>query len=315
MTKGSYVGVRLERSALEAVDRLAAAHGITRSRVISLLTEALRDGRLVVEPPRRGGQSMQVKIVLGSGKSAPIHRHEGKLYAEVPATGSYKIRLHNDRSVRRLAVVSVDGLGILDGKPARRDGQGYVLQPHQTLEIPGWRRSASEVAAFELAHPEASYPAKAGQGTANVGVIGVAVYDEKVASFWLSVPVVTQTITWQSLHHVDRLWSNDGDVAVFNCSTSDGGGPQPECSYTSSQGSTTKSLASDVGTGYGTREEFATSSTAFDREDEPAEVVVLHYATRERLASWGVPLDRRPAGPNPFPGSEADCPAPPGWEG
>ena len=48
-------------------------------------------------------------------------------------------------------------------------------------------------------------------------------------------------------------------------------------------------------------------------------VTVLHYATYERLKSWGVPIDeapaKRPTAPNPFPASQAGVPAPPGWVG
>lgn len=121
---------------------------------------------------------MQVQIIHG-GNPLPVVHHEGQHWAIAPSEGEYAIRLYNNSSKRRFAVVSVDGLSVMDGKPAKRDGNGYVLRPYETLTIPGWRRSASEVAAFEFTANEGSYSEAMGHGTRNTGVIGVVVYDEK----------------------------------------------------------------------------------------------------------------------------------------
>ncbi len=73
---------------------------------------------------------------------------------------------------------------------------------------------------------------------------------------------------------------------------------------------------SDVTTGYGAKTEMHTCSVSFQRATQaPAEVVSLRYATREKLLSWGVPVNQGvPARPNPFPGGYG-VPAPTGWTG
>jgi len=113
-----------------------------------------------------------------NGNTLPTVRHEGQTWAIAPAEGSYEIVLHNNSSTRKLAVVSVDGLSVIDGKPASRDGAGYVLGPHVLLVIPGWRRSDREVAAFTFGHNDGSYSEQMGHGKRNTGVVGVVVYNE-----------------------------------------------------------------------------------------------------------------------------------------
>lgn len=76
----------------------------------------------------------------------------------------------------------------------------------------------------------------------------------------------------------------------------------------------------DVGTGYGHEAAFYTETTTFNRATvSPALVVSVRYATRERLITWGVPVDQMSSvtatAPNPFPSSMPSVPAPPGWRG
>ena len=47
-----------------------------------------------------------------------------------------------------MTVVSVDGINAVTGETASPDQNGYVLSPHQSFEIAGWRKSMNEVAAF-----------------------------------------------------------------------------------------------------------------------------------------------------------------------
>ena len=76
-----------------------------------------------------------------------------------------------------LAVVSVDGVNVVSGKTASIDQGGYVLNPYQTVDITGWRKSYSSVAALVFSSPYDSYAARTGR-PGNVGVIGVAVFRE-----------------------------------------------------------------------------------------------------------------------------------------
>ena len=60
--------------------------------------------------------------------------------------------------------------------------RGYLVQPWSTVEIDGFRRSDAQVAAFRFGRVKDSYAAKRGSDR-NVGVIGVAVFQERGSSW------------------------------------------------------------------------------------------------------------------------------------
>ena len=305
---------------------------------------------------------MRVDIIQGKGNKM-LRRicHEGEVYVMAPMKGSYKISLYNHSNKQRLAVVTVDGVNVLDGKDGDFKGQGYIVGPWETVEIPGWRRDDGTVAAFLFRPEEKSYASQTGRGTRNVGVIGVAVFDEAPPvrlttcrcpnpehhhhhHHYPAWPYVTYTYTTTNATDTIRL----GEVT---CSTSGGEEQTMGGVYFSSQAApaaksrrssvlrsrsrssepkglmsydcdTEPSRSEDVGTGYGHEVEFQTTSVTFRRATEtPAEVVCLRYATRERLQSWGVPVDRmerpeRRPSPQAFPVNQGpSVPPPPGWRG
>jgi hypothetical protein len=78
-----------------------------------------------------------------------------------------------------MAVVSVDGLDVLTGKPATIKGSGYVIAPGKSALIEGIK-VGSVLRAFEFSKVSQSQAAKAygEKGARNVGVIGIAMYEE-----------------------------------------------------------------------------------------------------------------------------------------
>ena len=98
----------------------------------------------------------------------------------------YTIVLRNHSPGRIEAVVSVDGLDVIDGKAASFSKRGYLLDPFGELEIDGFRTSNTEVAAFRFGSVRNSYAAKKHGNTRNVGVIGLAAFHERGDSprFW-----------------------------------------------------------------------------------------------------------------------------------
>ncbi|HZQ39678.1 MAG TPA: hypothetical protein VFA87_02755, partial [Rhizomicrobium sp.] len=104
--------------------------------------------------------------------------HDGRLYvAGAPGT-RYGLRFANHTGGRVLAVVSVDGVNIITGETANYNQRGYVLDPWQTINVNGWRKSETTVAAFQFAPLGGSYAAKTGR-PGDVGVIGMAVFQER----------------------------------------------------------------------------------------------------------------------------------------
>ena len=89
----------------------------------------------------------------------------------------YGIRVKNVSSARLEIVLSVDGLGVRDGKTASVKRRGYVLEPGEEDTIRGFRTDDQSVRQFVFGTVANSEAAKKGQAR-DVGVIGVAVYEE-----------------------------------------------------------------------------------------------------------------------------------------
>jgi hypothetical protein len=89
----------------------------------------------------------------------------------------YSIVLSNRSSRRFEAVVTVDGLDVINGRPGSLSHRGYVIAPWQEYEIEGFRQSRDEVAAFRFSKVADSYAAQRGS-TRNVGVVGAAFFAE-----------------------------------------------------------------------------------------------------------------------------------------
>jgi hypothetical protein len=90
----------------------------------------------------------------------------------------YSIVLSNHTGRRFEAVATVDGLDVINGQPGSLANRGYLLEPHATLAIDGFRQSDDTVAAFRFGKVVDSYAAQTGSAR-DVGVIGVAFFAER----------------------------------------------------------------------------------------------------------------------------------------
>ena len=66
-------------------------------------------------------------------------------------------RVAQPERMRLEAVLSVDGLDVIDGRPASLRNRGYVIEPHRTLTVEGFRQSTDAVAAFRFSPVRESY--------------------------------------------------------------------------------------------------------------------------------------------------------------
>ena len=112
------------------------------------------------------------------GQAHATYYQSGKRYVAGNPGERYAIRLSNRSGERVLAVLSVDGVNVISGETAGTQQSGYVLAPHASVEISGWRKSESEVAQFYFTTLADSYAARTGRPE-HVGVIGVAAFREK----------------------------------------------------------------------------------------------------------------------------------------
>lgn len=100
-----------------------------------------------------------------------------ELYAVGEPDARYSLAVANDSNITYEVVLSVDGLDVIDGRPAGFEKRGYVIDPFSSLVIDGWRTSEDTVAAFRFSSLEDSYAERTGEGR-NVGVIGAAFFRE-----------------------------------------------------------------------------------------------------------------------------------------
>jgi hypothetical protein len=102
----------------------------------------------------------------------------GRDYVVGESGHRYTIAIRNNTNFRLEVVLSVDGLDVLDGKPAAFGKRGYLVDPRGEVEVDGFRQSMDTVAAFRFGSVRGSYAGQKTGDTRNVGVIGVAVFNE-----------------------------------------------------------------------------------------------------------------------------------------
>src|ERR1041384_1895425 len=83
-----------------------------------------------------------------TGPELPVYWHEGKAYVVGRPGNEYQVIVRNRLGEDLLAVVSVDGLNVMNGQPANPRQSGYILGPGTRYDVKGWRKSMEEIAAF-----------------------------------------------------------------------------------------------------------------------------------------------------------------------
>jgi len=127
-----------------------------------------------------GDGSLSVALVDDAGRTLPGLQAQGRTLIVGEDGARYRIMVRNATTARFEIVASVDGLDVIDGKPADPNRRGYIVEPHDTLVIDGFRTSDANVAAFRFGRVADSYAAQT-SGDRNVGVVGLAIFSERGA--------------------------------------------------------------------------------------------------------------------------------------
>ena len=226
-----------------------------------------------------------------NGDALRVWRDHGRPVIAGRPGSRYSVRLVNDSGERVLAVVAIDGVNVVSGETAGVGQRGYVLGPWQRTEITGWRKSDTEVAAFEFTSLSDSYAARTGRPL-NVGVIGVAVFREAPRidvsrDFPPPVPMAPLAPRpgfAESAKVAPELRAADGAAAATG----------------RSQPADTERL----GTGHGARETSVSRVVAFERaSSQPDQRIEIRYDSYENLVAAGIVAPPRMAdtAPRPFP--------------
>jgi hypothetical protein len=127
-----------------------------------------------------GDGSLGVGLVDEAGALLPGFSSGGRTLVVGEDGARYRLVIRNGTGARFEVVASVDGLDVIDGKPADPNRRGYILEAYGVLVIDGFRQSSDQVAAFRFGAVGESYAAKT-SGDRNVGVVGIAIFAEKGA--------------------------------------------------------------------------------------------------------------------------------------
>ncbi len=145
------------------------------------MAEALGGGRKRSGTFEVADGRLEVSLRPGSWGS-PYERYEagGKRIVIGSRGSAYELSVRNRTAHAVEVVASVDGLDVMDGKAAGVRKRGYIIPAKERLDIEGFRVNNSKVRQFVFGGVDASAAARAGAAR-NVGVIGLAVYDEDEA--------------------------------------------------------------------------------------------------------------------------------------
>jgi hypothetical protein len=234
------------------------------------------------------GNLANLEIVdRATGRALPVHLQDGEAWVAGTPGAKYSIRLRNQHWGRVLAVMSVDGVNVLSGETAASAQTGYVYGRFESGDIAGWRKSDSEIAAFEFVASPQSYAERTGRPD-HVGVIGVALFREKaqvMRKHFAPEPLASPAPA-PSAAPLSRHESAGAASAEVSKSRDD---------------SRAEEFAKKLGTGHGARETSHVTRVAFTREsDTPSEIIRIRYDSRENLIARGI-ISAKYAWRNPFP--------------
>ncbi|MEO8459649.1 MAG: hypothetical protein ABI451_03895 [Dokdonella sp.] len=272
--------------------------------------------------PAHAGNLLDLSVVdRDTGSTLSTWSHNGKLYIAGKPGHRYAVRMTNRSGGRVMAVLSVDGVNAVTGETAGADQNGYVLDAWQSAEINGWRKSLDEIAQFNFTSLPNSYAARTGR-PANVGVIGVAVFTERVQY------EIDQQAYRDSVGSADAATRNE-DRADQPAKPTAAAEPEQRAGASAMAGAAPPAPAArrarqadqaygelaksteKLGTGHGAREWSRVATTTFERASTyPAQQTAIWYDSYANLVAQGIivrPYAQRE--PSPFPnGFVADPP-------
>lgn len=283
----------------------------------------------------------ELSLVI-NGNPLTEYYHNGNFFVEGRTNSNYELRVRNNSPERIMAILSVDGLGVIDGKVAGADSSGYIVEPWQTLSVPGWKVDGATAAKFQFGSASGSYSNRTSRGKKNVGVIGMMVFRPKY------VPPVNNwspTFTYTSIGgglttSSQPMWNTMLGSSVSNCVSGSGldvdsiGG----VAMAAPSGAATMRTANinnasvvghnaipkttqNLGTEYGDATTFQTTQTTFEKRDPnyPDALLAVYYDDANGLEARGILLPYRNSSPQAFPTYTSSNSAsnfaspPPGW--
>ena len=273
--------------------------------------------------PRGADAPYVVTVQDDAGQELRTFHHAGQTFVLGRYGDRYNIRVQNRTGRRVEAVVSVDGRDVVSGAVGDFVAErGHLIDAYDEVLIEGFRQSWDDVAAFRFSSPGESYSARMGTPQ-NVGVIGVAIFPERVRQVPLRpMPIVPR-------HDAARpapksAYDEDDGAAAERKGEGLGSVNGSGARSAASEAPAAQDYAAgparsrdNLGTEYGESVVSSVQEVEFMRADpqRPAALIALRYDNRDGLIARGIAVDPRPApqvccDPQPFPNSRFAPPPP-----
>lgn len=240
--------------------------------------------------------------ILVNDRPIPIYNDkEGQLWVEARENTNFSIKVENNSYKRVLAVVSVDGLNIINAKHEDpMHSPGYVIDQYNKISIPGWNISDKEVREFVFTGKEDSYASKIGADQSNVGIIGVAIISQQEPQYhWYvgdgysntSRPHFPEPTRWHETY--------------FTVTSNNTGTVRKNATLTNFSASVDSAdIKREMAVGSGAKQDFATTEFVFNR-NKVETILTVRYDSKENLIKKGIMIEQ---GPVPFPINSPYCP-------
>jgi hypothetical protein len=267
-----------------------------------------------------------LQILVGN-RPVTEYIHNNDRFIEGRNGSEFSLRIKNPFTYSRvMAVISVDGLSILDGEPASDKSTGYLIYGNQSVDIGGWRISDSEIRKFFFTKVGGSYNAKSGGDTSNVGVIAIKFFAEKYVAPKQQLYINQNLYPWNSYGggFVNNTSTDDSALnKAFGASAASYNHAEVSAQLSSSGALRSSGLgiapnweetgfnrtvdSSPMGTGMGRTEVSKTYKVEFEPEKYAARTEIIYYDSLEGLQRRGIDIKRINYRPNPFPGNPGYC--------
>jgi hypothetical protein len=284
-----------------------------RTPLLPLLSAVLAAGSALANAPSGFGLE-----VLVDGSARPEYPGRGTVYVEALRGRDFSLRITNPLGVRVAVALSVDGLNTIDAKhTTAQDARKWILDPYQTVVIPGWQVSGDTSRKFYFTGEKRSYGAALGQ-TANLGTVEAvffrekqpyrARYEERISSNErgradapAAAPAEPNQSAARDLSQESSSSSSGGAGAKGEMAQNE---PSDIARDHSKKSLSSSSLSDELAaTGIGRRTRFDVTRVDVDLEATPAMSVRLRYEFRPQLVALGVlpregrdPIARRESG-------------------
>lgn len=269
------------------------------------------------------GSKASVSITVNGRTPATEYKSGNNTFIEGRAGSEFEIEIKNHSPNRVMAIVSVDGLSVINGNAASPESPGYVIAGFGSIKIPGWKLNGQSAAKFTFSGKRDSYSQLSSGASHNCGVIGVMVWSEKpvaVPQFSISD---TLPSPWGGVIPKGPIYrngiSNSIDDASFNSMqgsyTANVATAELRANGNLNQAVAQAATLNNLGTSFGKPTDFQTVSTSFEK-DSVIETLVMYYDDARGLKARGIEVTRERTRsletPDPFPGMS--CTPPKNWQ-